>query len=514
MSNHIKKALINTSALYGKIIINAGVALVTTRIALKYLGEIDFGLFSLIGGVVMMLSFLNGSLMQSTQRFLSISIGKGDNGEETKQVFNASIMLHILLSVVLLIIFLGAKPFLFDGFLNIPADRIDVAVKTYQVVVLTTAITFITIPYNAAINAREDMWFFAISDVVMSIMKFGAAIVLMFLPDQNGSLLVIYTALIMLSSVVSFGMKLIWCRKRYSECRVTKKYLWNKKCIKAQLGFTGWNSITSLATIGRNQGIAIVMNVFFGPAINAAYGIANQINSLVSTFASSLSTVFAPQIIQSYGANDNQRMLRLAVFTTKITLILSMVMCLPLIIEAHTILKIWLGEVPQYSSIFCKLIIIIFIVMQFYSGLVRCLYAQGDIKWYQISISIALILPVVVGYYLYKMYTFEPQFILYLMLVGQIATLCLTLYSAKKKVGLNIWKFLLSSVLKPALIFGVVYIIVKSTSTYIVSDILRLVFACFTSVILLTGILYRFLFDSSERTQLINMFKMLKSKIR
>lgn len=514
MSQNVKKALINTSALYGKIIINAGVALITTRIALKYLGDIDFGLFSLIGGVVMMLSFLNGSLMQSTQRFLSLSIGNGGNIVETQRVFNSSITLHVLMSVVLVVLFFAAQSFLFGGFLKIPPDRIDVAVQTYQIVVFTTVVTFMTTPYNAAINAREDMWFFAIADVVMSIMKLGAAITLIFMSDHNGFLLVIYTGLIMLSAVVTLVMKMVWCRKRYAECRIAKRHLWYKDQIKAQLGFTGWSSIVFFSLICRNQGVAIVLNVFFGPLINTAYGVANQVNSLVITFATSLSSVFAPQIIQSYGARDNIRMLRLAIFSSKIVLLLSMLIGLPIIIESDTILGLWLGEVPQYTAIFSNLVVITFIITQFYPGLTRCVYAQGDIKWYQILTSVALVLDVIVGYVLLKLYDFQPQVILYAMITGQIATMFLTVYFAKIKVGLDARKFLVSSVLKPALLFWVGYFLLKNLVNYIQCDLLRLSVVVVASAVLLVVVFYIFIFDSSDQQCFKNLFSKIRERIR
>ncbi len=511
MSSHVKKIVINIAALYGKIIVNTLVAFITTRITLQILGDVDFGLFSLIGGVVAMLSFLNGALLLSTQRFLSIAIGKG-NDQEIQQIFNSGVMLHLLMALTLIILFLSIQPLLFNGFLNIPEDRIDIVIKTYHIIIITTMITFFTIPYNAVINAREEMWFFAITDILMSTMKLGAAIIIMFIDDSD-NLLVIYTGGIMLSALTILIIKMIWCKNRYPECHISKALLWNKRQIKMQLSFTGWNSFVTFAVICRDQGISIVMNIFFGPLINAAYGIVNQINALVSNFSTSLSTVFTPQIMQSYGAGDQEKMLKIAIFSSKITLLLSAIMGFPFLLESQTILNIWLNKAPEYTSIFCKLTIVLFIILQTYPGLLRALYAQGDIKWYQILVSSALILPVIIGYFLFKTGNYPVETILYLMIIGQTFTLLITVYFGKIKIGLNALNFCISSIFKPTLIFIGTYALLSTINELINSSIVRLIIVCLCSTLLLTLQFYLFVLSKEEKKQIKPIFnKIFKRK--
>ncbi|WP_417885242.1 hypothetical protein [Zunongwangia sp.] len=506
-NNNIKKrTVINAVALYGKIIINVFVAFFTTKIVLEFLGKVDFGLYSLIGGVVAMLSFLNGALLQSTQRYLSVAIGKEDK-KGTQQIFNSGFGLHILMSIILVLLFLGAKPFLFNGFLKIPPDRINAAINTYYLVIATTSITFFTIPYNAAINAREEMWFFAITDVLMSLMKLGSAILIMFINDNSGDLLVIYTGGIMLSTLIVLVIKAVWSNKRYFECQLVGSMLWNWKQMKDQLGFTGWNTLVTIAVLFRNQGIAVVLNVFFGPVINAAYGLANQINSLVANFSTTLSTVFAPQIIQSYGSENRERMLRLTIFSSKITLLMSTLLGFPFLLESRTVLVLWLNEVPEYASILCKLVIILFIISQFYPGLVRALYAEGNIKLYQITVSVLLIIPVLIGYGLFELYDFEPQVILYLMIVGQIIALISTIQFAKVKVGLDAKHFYVSSVLKPIIIFVGTFAFVYVLKSFIDSGIMRILFVILCTSILLALQFYLLVFTKEEREQFESIYK-------
>lgn len=514
MSKNVKKAVINTLALYGKIVINIFVAIFTTRIVLNFLGEVDFGIYSLIAGVVAMLSFLNGALLQATQRFLSIEIGKGKNGNP-RQIFNAGVGIHLIMAFALIALLLGAKPFLFGGFLNIPPERVGAAINTYYLVIVTTVITFFTIPFNAAINAREEMWFFAFTDVLMSLMKLGAAIVIMYINDTSGQLLVIYTAGITASTLIVLVIKAVWSTKRYKECRIALPLLWNRKQIKAQLGFTGWNTLVTIAVLFRNQGVAIILNVFFGPILNAAYGIANQINGVVSNFATSISTVFAPQIIQSYSSDNKERMLRLAIFSSKVTLLLSALLGFPFLLESNVILKLWLGHVPEHAPSLCKLIIISFIIQQFYPGLLRCLYAEGDIKRYQIIISTVLILPIAAGYILFSFLNIQPEAVLYLLIAAQFFSLIVTVKFAKTKVGLNPQKFYVASVFKPTFSFVVIYFIFNAGKNLVPNDIVRLLLVTFASSLLLVLQFYFFILNANERTQIRNMFDLfLKKKKR
>ena len=333
---HSKKILLNTVAVYIKIIINTIITLISTRIVLQCLGVNDFGLYNLISGVIVLLSFLNGALMVSTQRYLSIAIGE-KNLVKLESYFNASVSIHIITAIVLVILLLVLQPLLINVILNIPKDSVNTAHIIYDIMIASSALTLLQVPYSATMNAHEDIYVWAITEAVNCILRFGAAVLLIYI-DSNK--LEIYTMLVFCALIISIGFKYMWCRIKYSETKLEIHKMKNKTQIKEMLGFVGWNTFGSLAVLVRNQGVAILLNVFFGTVINAAYGIANQVNGLVMTLASTITTVFSPTIIQARGAGDNEKMIRIAILSSKLSFLISSVTALPLLLLMPQILNI------------------------------------------------------------------------------------------------------------------------------------------------------------------------------
>ena len=447
--NHSTKLIINTIASYGRIIVNMIVTLISTRLALKYLGAEDFGLYNLIAGVVVMLSFFNGALMISSQRYFSICIGE-KNQDELHKYFNASLGIHILLGLVIGLLLVIAIPFLFGGLLNIPDEKQGVAVAVYGIMVLSSMITVGTIPFSAIMNAHEDMAQMAVIDIAYCIGKLLAALVLMVVSSH---LLEVYATVLLLAVFSKMFLEIIWSGKMYPETRIVRHYLFASKKCREMLGFVGWNTVGSVAMIFRNQGVAVVLNVFFGTIVNAAYGIANQVNALVLSFASTISTVFTPTIIQAKGAGDEKRMLDTAVFSSKLSFLLSSVMALPILLFIRELLALWLSDYPDYTLQFCQYIIFTFLVQQTYPGINRVIYATGRIRDYQLVVAVLLIFIIPVGSLLFYLGC-EPYAIVLVMLISQALTLLTTTYYATKYCKFDGKKFLLTSAFIPFVLFG------------------------------------------------------------
>jgi len=445
---HSTKLILNTIASYVRIIVNTIVTLIGTRIALRCLGADDFGLYNLIAGIVVLLSFINGSLLISSQRYFSISIGEG-NTKKLGRFFNASLGIHIFIGLLIGLTFLIITPILFNGFLNITPEKIELAKVIYYIMIISAVITIGTIPFSAIMNAREDMVVLSICDIVSCIMKLVAAISLLFVSNH---LLLTYTVLMLCSIFVKMLMEIGWSRFKYKEAKVISNQLVNKPIYREMLGFIGWNTLGSFAVLVRNQGVAVILNVFFGTIINAAYGIANQVNSLVLSFASTLTTVFSPMIIQAKGAKNEKRMMDTAVFSSKLSFYLSSAMALPILLFLPVILKIWLGMYPNSTLEFCQYIVYSFLVLQLYPGINRAIYATGHIKGYQITISIVLVAILPIGAWLFKM-GYPPYSILFVMLISQIITLISTIYYGHKFCGLSVKEFIIHSVFIPVLVF-------------------------------------------------------------
>ena len=449
---HSTKILLNTLASYARIIVSAFVTLVSTRLALKYLGVSDFGLYNLIAGVIAMLSFFNGSLMISSQRYFSISLGAGDN-VRLNRYFNASLGIHIVMGVILGVFLLLMLPFLFNGFLNIPVEKKNVAIYVYNIMMVSSVVTIATIPFSAIMNAKEDMVPLSFIDIIHCLGKLIAAFTLMFVHSQ---LLLTYSVVLLGSVIVKMFLEILWVKRNYTVININKSFFFDKDLCKSMMGFVGWNTLGSVAIIARNQGIAVTLNFFFGTVINAAYGIANQVNSMVLSFASTLTTVFTPMIIQAKGAGDEKKMITVAVLSSKLSFMLSSLIALPILLFLQDILLIWLKEIPNSTFEFCVFMILSFLIQQLYPGINRVIYACGQIRGYQIVISILLLLTIPAGCFLFSC-GYEPYFIMIGVLIAQILTFLATVLFAHKICGLSVIHFVYRNTLYPIAIFCIVY---------------------------------------------------------
>lgn len=447
--NSSSRILINTISLYIKLIVTIVINLLLVRIVLAKLGVDDYGIYTLIAGVVALLSFLNSALMSSSQRFLSVALGEGDT-DKVNMIMSSSVIIHLAFGVILVLILELVEPLLFDKIINVATERLSVARKVYQIMIVSTVLTVVAVPYNALINAREDMWFFAIVEIVVALMKLF--IVYLFNHISFDALL-LYTVWVFVVTLFGILLKVVWCFIKYKESRSRLSIRGNKSMFKSLLSFTGWNALGSLAQTGRNQGVVLTINHFFGTAISAVFGIANQMDGNLVYFSQMLTAAVSPQIMKSYGQGDTSRMLRLSVFTSKMAFFLSGFIALPILIEMPFVLDIWLKDVPPYSVTYCRLVLVVFLIMQLYPGLVRAIQATGDIKWYQIGQSILLLLPIPLGILLYK-WNYVNYSIVYLMVVAQVLMMIYTLFVARNKAGLDVKTFSLF-VIKSVILFSV-----------------------------------------------------------
>lgn len=504
-----RKIGINIMSLYSKLFLGAFLAFFSTRIVLDNLGVDDYGIFNLIAGVIIALSFVNSSLMSSTQRFLSVAIGR-KNKEEVKDIFRTSAFLHTMLAIAIIIVLEAISPLLFSGFLNIAADKIETARQLYHIMIFSTAITFWAIPYNAAINANEDMWFYAISSVIVESLKLIAAFSLIWL---NSNLLIWYGTFMLLIIIIDVSIKLTFARRKYEEVKYKVFSKINRKLSKEMIGFVGWNTLGTIATTARNQGVAIVLNFFFGVRINAVYAITNQVNTVLGTFSRTMSTALTPQIMKSEGSGDRKRMIKLSCFTSKLSFYLSSLFAIPLLIEMPLVLDIWLKNVPEYTVIFCRLSMWVFLIMQLYPGIVRAIQAEGRIKHYQITISIILSSSLIVGSIVFKFFSI-PYLIFIVLIFAQILTMVATLYYAYKNIGLNIISYLKDIVLKPLAVISVSILATYLMSTTQLNPYLRLALIIVVSGMIQSILSYIIVLDKSEKKIVSELVIKIKRKIK
>jgi O-antigen/teichoic acid export membrane protein len=432
-----QRVVFNTGILYAKMLITMGISLYSVRLVLEVLGASDYGIFNLIAGVIAMLSFLNTAMTVSTQRYLSYHQGTGDFDMQ-KKIFINSWVLHILIGLIVIVLLVAFSPLFFDGFLNIPADRISSAKVVYYFMTVSVFFTIIAVPFTASLNAHENMLWIAIVMIIESVLKLLIALSLGYFGQTER--LIVYGLLMAGITIVSFALYALFCLKWYNECSV-KIYKIDKPLIKELSGFVGWNLFGTFAAVGRNQGLAILLNVFFGAIVNAAYGIANQVASQVQFFSGTMLRALNPQIMKSEGMNDRPRMLRLSMTASKFGFFLVAIFAIPCIFEMPTILKLWLKNVPENTVVFCDLILIGTLFAQLTIGLQTAFQTVGKIKKYQIVVGGLIILNVPIGYLLLK-FNLPPYIVFVSYVVLEIIASVIRLFLLKKIAGLSIMEYM------------------------------------------------------------------------
>ena len=388
------RVIVNTGAQYIRTVINVLLALYATRLILKSLGADDYGIYTLIAGVVAMLSFLTNALVITTQRYMSFHQARGET-EKQKQIFNNSLILHAILSLLLIAALEIAGLFLFDGFLNIAPDRIGAAKIGYQFTILMLCCAFMAAPFRALLISHENIVYISAIDVINGVLKIIIAVAI---ARSDADRLIFYAALMSCVPLFDLLAFSIYDYIKYEECSTPKLKHFDKQYIYSLSSFAGWTLYSTGCIIGRTQGIAIVLNKFMGATINAAYGIALQVNGAVSFISQSLLNAMNPQIVKAEGAGNRQRVLRLSEIASKFGFLLLALLVIPLVMEMAQVLKLWLNEYPPGTVYLCQLILLTALVDQLTIGLASANQAVGNIKAYSLIVNtIKLItLPIVI----------------------------------------------------------------------------------------------------------------------
>ncbi|TLU94290.1 hypothetical protein FEM55_08540 [Dyadobacter sediminis] len=393
-----QKVVLNTGILYSRMLITIGITFYTTREVLNALGATDYGIYNLIAGVIAMLSFLNAAMSTSTQRYLSFHQSNADKNV-LKSIFSTSLLLHICIGFILVSGIELSGLYLFNGFLNIPSERLQTARTVYHFMSMSVFFTIVSVPFTASLNSNENMLGLSVVNIIEVVLKLIIAISI---NGYHGDRLILYGLSMACISFISLIMYVIYCNSHYEECTLRLKKHTNLGIIKNLTSFAGWNLFGALTGIGKTQGVAILLNVFFGTSINAAYGIANQVSSQMNFFSATMLKAINPRIMKTEGQGNRLQMLRLAMMASKFGYFLLAFVAIPCIFEMDNILNFWLKSVPPYTSSFCSLILVAIMVNQLTVGLDSAIQAIGKIKNYMIVAGTIKLLIVPVGYLLLK----------------------------------------------------------------------------------------------------------------
>ena len=389
----VRRMIVNTAAQYVKALINIALSLYSTRLILEALSISDYGLYSVVGGLVAMLGFITNALVITTQRYISYYHGSGDS-EYVRKLFTNSLLLHLFIGIGLAVLLYLPEYWLMNHVLNIDESRIQVAIYVYEITILMLFITVLTAPFKALFIARENIVYISIVEVCDGIVKLLLAI---FLLSVKADKLLVYAgmmALILFANLLAFA---IYALLRFDECSIIiRKKDIEKECMVRLIGFAGWTTYGMGAVAARNQGTAVILNHFFGTTINAAYGIAFQIYSAVSFVATSILNAMNPQIMKAEGGGDRKRTLMLAERESKYSTALMAVVSIPLIVEMPSVLALWLKEVPEGTTFFCRCILGAFLCDQMSFGLHTANQALGNIRNYTLLVYTPKLLTLVV----------------------------------------------------------------------------------------------------------------------
>ena len=377
------RIIVNTLAQYIRTIINMVLSLYSSRLVLNILGVEDFGVYSLVAGVISMLSFFTNSLVGSTQRFLSVSQGKGDM-YKLKEVFNNSLILHLGLGTCVALILWGITPLLFNGFLNIPEGRVDTAQVLCRLVVIMVFISFIASPYRALLISHENIVYISIIDVLDGILK---VVLVTLLPSISYDKLLTYGVIMLGIQLFNLFAFMIYSHAKYEECCVPRLKIFSLAYVKNLLSFTGWILYSSVCITARTQGLSIVLNRIYGAVINAAYGIGAQISGMIAFVSTSFDNAVAPQLMAAEGGGNRQNMLALATIQSKISFLLLSMIGIPVMFQMQFILKIWLGNVPEHTMLFGCMFLSMQIIDMLSLGLANAKKAIGSIGSYTLVTS-------------------------------------------------------------------------------------------------------------------------------
>lgn len=484
----------NTGFLYAKMGITMFISLYTTRLILNSLGASDFGIFNIVGGAISMLGFLNAAMASATQRFMSYSEGEG-NKEKQKSIFNISLILHFCIALVVGIALLVAGYFFFNGILNIPADRIGAAKIVYGSLIASTMLTVINVPYDAVMNAHENMKYYALVGIIESLLKLAVAFACVYsLYDK----LIVYGVLMACVPLVTLTIMKVYCHWHYEECTISFRKYWNRPLMKEMTSFAGWNFLGCMGGVVGNYGNVIVVNHFFGTVVNAALGVVNQMSGQMMVFSNNMMKALNPVIVKSEGGHERWKMLKYSLMGCRFSFYLLAWIAIPIAIEAEYIMKLWLKNVPEWTVIFVRFQIARGLLEMSMNSLNTSLSATGQIKEASIQTMVLFLAPLVILCSLFYM-GFPPYWLYIVMISITLVQSILRLQLCKKYCSLP-YKQYFREVSLPLLFSTSLMLVIGISFTFFMSEsLLRVVLSVCAQWIVLIIVLWHFILLQEEK---------------
>lgn len=430
-SSSNKRIAKNTLLLYFRMLFMMAVSLFTSRVVLNTLGVEDFGLYNVVGGFVTMFTFLNSAMASATQRYLNFELGKGDS-QRLHKVFCTSVNIHLMISVIIFILAETVGLWFVYRYLTIPPARFSSALWVYQFSILSAIVMVMSIPYNATIIAHERMGAFAYISVLEVVLKLLIVYLLVVFDFDKLKLYAVLMFSVQLLIRVIYGQ---YSGRHFEETKY--KWVWEATLFREMTGFAGWNLFGNLALVGFTQGLNILLNMFFGPAVNAARGIAVQVQNTIKGFCQNFQTAINPQITKSYAAGDLKYMHSLIFTSSKFSCYLLLFLSLPVLLETQQILELWLKIVPEHTVSFVRLILIISIIDGMANPLVQAALSTGNIKKYQIVVGTMLLMILPISYIFLKYFGCSSEVVFVVQLGVFVIALLVRVWMLRPMISLS-----------------------------------------------------------------------------
>ena len=499
-----KRIAKNTLFMYFRMILLMFVGLYASKVLLKTLGVEDYGLYNVVGSIVTMFSFLNATLSTSTQRFLNIELGK-KNGGDAKKIFGCSLMLHIILAVLVFVLTETVGLWYVTEKLVVPTGRETAAMLVYQCSVISICIQIIQLPFMSTIIAHERMNIYAYVSIYEGFAKLGVLFAIQILPYDN---LVLYALLLLCVQISVALIYNIYSQSNFNEAGFHTYY--EKRLFRDMLGFSGWNIVGNVATVCNSQGLNMIMNLIFGTAINAARGIAFQVNALVHQLIGNFQLVVKPQVIKYYAAGQKEEMAKLVFNAAKYSAFLVIIAVVPLMLEIRPVLRLWLGNYPDYTVVFTQLILLRSVITSMTGNIVMVVHASGFLKNVGLFSGGILLLVLPISYIFLRMGF--PPYIPFIVNIGAaLGDTFFELYWMRHYIGFPMKRFYTKVYFPVFTLFAIIFLLSYGLHCLLadLNEYGRMVIVSIFSVLLSCILIFNF---GISKTMRENIIKKIQNK--
>lgn len=501
-----KRIAQNTLLLYIRMLFLMVVSLYTSRVVLNTLGIEDFGIYNVVGGIVAMFNVLSGSLSAAISRFITYELGKG-NQNNLNKIFSSAVTIQLGLSGIIILLAETLGIWFLNVKMNIPETRMEAANWVFQFSILTFVISLISVPYNASIIAHEKMSAFAYISILEAIGKLSIAYLIVISPIDK----LIFYAILMcgVALIIRFTYR-NYCKRHFSEC--TYHFVWDRQLLKQMFGFAGWNFIGASSAVLRDQGGNIVINLFCGPTVNAARGIAFQVNNAVNQFVVNFMTALNPQITKSYASGDKKYMMTLIFQGARLSFYMLFLLSLPILLNTHYILEAWLKTIPEHVVLFVQLVLTFALSESISQPLITAMLATGKIRNYQIIVGGLQMMNLPISYLFLRLGFFPESVIIVAICISQCC-LVARLILLRGMIGISIRNYLQKVYLNIITVSIAAFILPFISTQYMEKSFFRFIFISLIAVICTIISIYFIGCNHQERLFILQKLSTIKAKI-